>query len=325
MELEQQQTPFSPHSFQFYPGSPTTPHEKNFRFAGAPDGPLPSIPSDQESDEDQENYFLRPSLQTVQKRRPSFAKPVKRFPFLTLIASILATFGGIVFAVSSHKVTDLILVALQEVFHTSYEWLEAAEIVSTLGGSLIAALSILTLSASLISVYQRGSEVKFHLILMVLFYPTLYAFGFFMAISVGSTFVSMILDELCYNDNIKPIWAYWNQTADSSTVCSTILEGEKCINCIDLYPFHFIFPPEARKEDMWICGREIYLFCDEDLPSIVNWWIVCLTSSISTLIGIIVHLHDLSWTRTEIMEQNKANMAKELFYIRSHVKSALYK
>ena len=45
------ETPFSPHSFDFYPGSPqqTNPEMKSFRFAGAPDGPLPSIPSDDES------------------------------------------------------------------------------------------------------------------------------------------------------------------------------------------------------------------------------------------------------------------------------------
>ncbi len=50
-------TPFSPCSFDYYPGSPTAgtgstfntfqngKQAQNFRFAPGPDGPLPSIPS----------------------------------------------------------------------------------------------------------------------------------------------------------------------------------------------------------------------------------------------------------------------------------------
>ena len=126
---------------------------------------------------------------------------------------------------------------------------------------------------------------------------------------------------MCYNENIKPIWT--DQTADTSE-CKTILEGEKCIDCIDLYPFHFVFPSGTQKVDMWICGREIYLYCDEDLPQIIKWWILCLISSFVTLIGLIMHLHDLSYFRTCIMEENKFRQRQELTYIRSHVKSALY-
>ena len=42
-----------------------------------------------------------------------------------------------------------------------------------------------------------------------------------------------------------------------------------CIECIDLYPYHFIFPSGARREDMEICGREVWLLCTADLPEIV--------------------------------------------------------
>ena len=91
-----------------------------------------------------------------------------------------------------------------------------------------------------------------------------------------------------------------------------------------MYPFHFIFPEDARKEDMWICGREIFLFCDEDLPKIVSWWIISLISSALTCFGVILHLHDLSWTRTHLMEEKNCKAKQELTYIRSHVKSALY-
>ena len=91
-----------------------------------------------------------------------------------------------------------------------------------------------------------------------------------------STFVSSVLNERCHNEDISPIWNNWH-IEDQNTVCDTILEGEKCKNCIDLYPVHFVFPIDARKEDMWICKREIVLFCDEDLPKIVMWWIACLS------------------------------------------------
>ena len=91
-----------------------------------------------------------------------------------------------------------------------------------------------------------------------------------------------------------------------------------------MYPFHFIFPTEARKEDMWICGREIFLFCDEDLPKIVLWWIICLVSCLFTFFGISMHLHDLSMFRTNILEENNFRQKQEINYIRNHVGSVLY-
>lgn len=323
MELE---TPMSPSSFDFYPGS-ADPEMKTFRFAGAPDGPLPSIPSEAEEDTDEEAPEI--FQQDVVRRRKSYPKIQERkktcldFPFLSCFACILSVLGGITFAISSHKVTDLILKTLMEVMHTSYVWLEAAEILSTAGGALTAALSILVFSSACISVYHNSTNTRPQLIFIILMYPLLFLWGLFVAVSFASTFVSSVLDQVCYNPEIKPIWSHWDPTNDN-TICETINQGEQCINCIDLYPFHSLFPSEARKEDMWICGREIYLFCDEDLPSIVIWWIISLISSLLTFLGICMHLHDLSWFRTTLTEEKNLKMKHELQYIRSHVKSAFY-
>lgn len=326
-----EETPMSPSSFDFFPGSaePENPsgEMKTFRFAGAPDGPLPSIPSGGEDDSDSEpEIFQRNEVVRRRKSYPKLQEPKKTcwdFPFLSCFACILSVIGGITFAISSHKVTDLILKTLMEVLHTSYVWLEAAEILSTAGGALTAALSILVFSAACISVYHNSTNTWPQLIFMGLMYPLLFLWGLFVAVSFASTFVSAVLDRVCYNPEIKPIWTHWN-TNDDNTVCQTINEGEQCINCIDLYPFHSIFPPETRKEDMWICGREIYLFCDEDLPSIVTWWIICLISSLLTFLGICMHLHDLSWHRTTMTEEKNLKIKHELQYIRHHVKSAIY-
>ena len=217
----------------------------------------------------------------------------------------------------------MILVTLQEVMHTSYEWLEIAEILSTASGCLIAALSILIFSASCISVYHNSKSTTPQLVFIILLYPGIYIWGLLMALSIGSTFISSVLNEQCYNDEIFKIWNNW-AIEDQNTVCNTILEGEQCENCIDLYPFHFVFPTDARKEDMWICGREIFLFCDDDLPKIVIWWIICLISSLFTLMGITMHLHDLSWFRTTILEENKIRQKQEIKYIRNHVSSVLH-
>ena len=75
---------------------------------------------------------------------------------------------------------------------------------------------------------------------------------------------------------------------------------------------------------MELCGREIYLFCDEDLPKIVNFWILTFIGALMTFLGITLHLFELSWSRTEIREENKFKTNRELHYIRSHVKSVLH-
>ena len=79
----------------------------------------------------------------------------------------------------------MILVTLQEVMHTSYEWLEVAEILSTAGGCLIAALSILIFSASCISIYHNSKSATPQLIFMILLYPAIYIWGLFLAVSIA--------------------------------------------------------------------------------------------------------------------------------------------
>ena len=75
---------------------------------------------------------------------------------------------------------------------------------------------------------------------------------------------------------------------------------------------------------MELCGYEIYLFCDEDLPEIVLYWILSFCGAFMTILGIILHLFELSWSRTEILEEENLKTKQELEYIQSHVKSILH-
>ena len=157
--------------------------------------------------------------------------------------------------------------------HISYEWMETAEILGTAGGCLIAALSLLVFLASCISTYHLSTtSATPQMVLITLIYPGLFVWGLFLATSIGATFVSAVLEGVCNTNEISSIWTHWN-SSDANTVCATILDREKCVDCIDLYPYHFIFPPKARKEDMWICGREIFLFCHENMPRIASRYI----------------------------------------------------
>ena len=109
--MESQQTPFSPCSFDFYPGSLDDSQQnsemKTFRFAGAPDGPLPSIPSGEEGTDSEPEITIRkrvPSLKLHEKE-----KTYQDFPWLCCFSSIFCVIGGITFAVASHKVRNTLI------------------------------------------------------------------------------------------------------------------------------------------------------------------------------------------------------------------------
>ena len=124
--------------------------------------------------------FCYLDLYSLSKYPPtSIEAKCEDFPYLCCVAMLFCTLGGITFSVSIHKVTDLILLTLQEIFHSSYEWLEIAEILSTACGCLIAALSILVFSATCISIYHNNQSGTAQLVLMVMTYPSLFIWGFF--------------------------------------------------------------------------------------------------------------------------------------------------
>ena len=115
-ERQQIDTPFSPCSFDFYPGSPEAFNNPRqvFRFAGAPDGPLPSIPSDEESSEEEGLDVVRQRIPEATRakfvnnlRREEEKKTWQDFPFVCLLAAILCTVGGIMYAVAIHKVHEV--------------------------------------------------------------------------------------------------------------------------------------------------------------------------------------------------------------------------
>ncbi len=98
----------------------------------------------------------------------------------------------------------------------------------------------------------------------------------------------------------------------SDTVCKTVLEGKDCIECIDLYQFHFMFPPSARKEDMWLCGYEMWRVCSSDMPAIVEDWLVCVSGCLLVVVGVCIHLTQLSYTRAMLGEERNLKEEAEL-------------
>jgi hypothetical protein len=106
-------------------------------------------------------------------------------------------------------------------------------------------------------------------------------------------------------------------------VCTTILEGSDCVDCIDLYQFHFMFPPHARKEDMWLCGREVWQLCAQELPRVTSRWLMCLVGSVMVVAGISLQLMTLTMVRTQLGAERDWREEAELIYIRRKVDSAL--
>ena len=111
------------------------------------------------------------------------------------------------------------LVTLQEVFHSSYEWLEAAEVITTAAGCCTAALSILVFSASCISVYQNSHTTTSQLVFIAMLYPCVFMFGLFLAVSIGSTFISTVLGLDTFVNKQKTFTEDKNKQLVSSLSC----------------------------------------------------------------------------------------------------------
>ena len=73
---------------------------------------------------------------------------VYHFPYFGLLACILCCIGGIMFSIETHSLEESVLMALQEVCHTAYSWMETSFVVCTSLGGLIVALSFLIFFAS---------------------------------------------------------------------------------------------------------------------------------------------------------------------------------
>ena len=102
---------------------------------------------------------------------------------------------------------------------------------------------------------------------MLTLYPAVPVWICFLGVSLALGLWNWALQGVCDSEEITPLWQDLSRPPISSE-CETVEEGEDCINCIDLYQFHFIFPAETRKEDMWLCGKEIVDFCSADLPAV---------------------------------------------------------
>ena len=153
-------------------------------------------------------------------------------------------------------------------------------------------------------------------------------------ISVGSLMISTILRNVCNSDEYRHLWVMseaidTNPMYDLTTdTCHTIKsphgDNDECVDCIDFYQFHFLFPKSARKEDMWLCGKEIQKLCSSYLPKITSSWQNCSIAAVLIIFGVTLHLTLLSYERSKLGEKRKQrDKIEEHFYINKHVKSEI--
>ena len=95
-----------------------------------------------------------------------------------------------------------------------------------------------------------------------------------------------MMDGVCNTQEVAPLWQ--TEPPPVNSTCETVVEAEvrTCVDCIDLYQFHFLFPEITRKEDMWLCGREIWLVCHEaGVPQLCDFWILGTVGCVLVVIG----------------------------------------
>ena len=75
-------------------------------------------------------------------------------------------------------------------------------------------------------------------------------------------FLAVVLNDMCYQGKVYNEWSSAGNETECVTVASDHGDNHYCVNCIDVYQFHFMFPPDVRKEDMWFCGsKELKELC----------------------------------------------------------------
>ncbi len=52
-----------------------------------------------------------------------------------------------------------------------------------------------------------------------------------------------------------------------------------------------------RKEDMWICGTEIELFCSDFIPDVELYLLLSVVASVLIVLGVALHLVVLTHER----------------------------
>ena len=93
---------------------------------------------------------------------------------------------------------------------------------------------------------------------------------------------------------------------------------------MDFYLFHWMFPPDTRKEDMWLCGREITVLCqDTNLSKMFLRWLLCLTGSFLVILGGSIQLVNLSLVRTRNGAELRAKEEHERIYLEQRVNNVL--
>ncbi len=265
------------------------------------------------------------------RKRPRFEGRKKRFfewfSVTHFIACLLCVVGGAIFTANVKRNCDAMMQSALDVMHVYFPWIEPFGIASTAAGCLIIALSMLVMAHSVVSGRHENKDydtkrVMTPVLLLMALYPAFLVWIFFFGCSVGFSKGALILEGVCRTQEVQPLWmGVANEPAVETETCETVLEGEDCVNCIDLYQFHFLFPDSARKEDMWLCGREVWRLCGIDLPEISRMWLWCLGSSVVVVFGVSLHLVALIYARTVLIEDANAKERLQLLYIKKKLKN----
>ena len=253
---------------------------------------------------------------------------LQNFPYVTLVACLCCTIGGGLFAAENHVLEIQVLQGLEDL-NVAYPNLETMFVIMTALGGLIVALSLLIFGADAsLTVANLGDSLGRFTetrtparVFLLLMYPAIPIWTCLLGISVSCLTLAMVLKHTCYNDLVLESWR--GNLTDCHTV--TDIEGnQKCTNCINVYQFHFMFPSDARKEDMWFCGqKELAELCDLRLPAIVPAWTNCVVGASLTILGIAIHMMVLSYQGANASEQKLLKDLQERHYTSRHVQSAI--
>lgn len=320
--------PATPNTFKFFSVNFTPTSAQNYkqRF---PEYTSPSSPDsldiEEESSEDS-TMSLEKDRNDNSNSQSLLGKCCSKIDFWALLAALLSITGGILFSVFEHMTLNITLVVLQEVMHVHFERLQTLQAIMTAFGAITSALTFLVFLASFISKAEIDDTKKPpsripSTIFMVALYPFIFLWLFLMGTSIAFGLLSFVLQGVCQTEEISGLWQ--GERPPISSTCKTTNEGQDCLNCINLYPFHFLFPPTARKEDMWICGTEIVDLCSSNMPYILHYWIIAFSGTLLVVVGLAVHEMALSYNRTDLGTLMRNQDYAKWLFTKRRVKRAL--
>ncbi|CAO1435118.1 unnamed protein product [Diamesa serratosioi] len=234
-------------------------------------------------------------------RRSCCKNCITRIPFATLMATTMLLIGIGVFCGTMYRATSISIIMFDHVFHLKLLWIEAVQMIFVILGSAMAALGFMILFVGFLAtgatrhkVYRAwGSRVGGRISCIV-----------FMTITYILQIVWIII--LCLLSITTFVFTlFWK-------MCSKT-EVQTHRTCIDLTQFNFLFPVEAREEDMKICEEfEIKAFCKDSVEKSTLFFILATLSSLLIILSLVHYLMCLSANYAHIRDHEKFQELQEI-------------